>query len=210
MYARVRSEALGRLEAWPLVFPADTFVAADVLLETLPGEPVRLEAYVATSGGGMANGAAAGPGELLVVAKDAGHNVVARRTIGADDAACRALGTEGGAVRRMEVRDAAVGALVITNPQRAACPGEARLYWGDLRVHTHVSDDASSERGLDDAGDAVAGGGEADVVGADGADGEGGGGLHAADGAVEDGVHAVAGGEDFLEVGYVDATGLVG
>ena len=128
-----------------------TFVANDVLLETLPGEPVRLEAYLPSSRAGAPSGPTAVPAPLLVVSKDAAHNVVSSRAIAADGPACRALDPDDAPVRRIEVRDPVSGALAITNPQRAALPREPRLYWGDLHVHTRVSDDASSERGPEDA-----------------------------------------------------------
>ena len=130
-----------------------TFLTHDVPLESLPGDPVRLEAYVPSSPANGVDGGGARPSSVLVVLKDPSHNVLTSRVIESADSECRALASAGGRVARVEVRDRAAGLVGVSNPSVAPAAGEPRLYWGDLHVHTHLSDDASAERTSDDAMD---------------------------------------------------------
>jgi hypothetical protein len=118
------------------------FVANDVLLETVPREPVRLKAYLPSTLTGES-----GPASVLVVRKDAAHNVVEARMLPASTAECRPFASTDERVQRIEVRELAAGAVCVTNPCRLVAPDDLRLYRGDLHVHTCLSDDASAERG---------------------------------------------------------------
>lgn len=116
------------------------FAANDVELELLPGEPLRTEVYVPSVVADESD-----PGTVLVVRKDAHHNVVSAESLVVTSSECSVVPSKDGRARRIEVRDHEAGVIAQSNPCTDARPDGLRLFWGDLHVHTGISDDTFSE-----------------------------------------------------------------
>lgn len=110
-----------------------TFAAARVEIATLPADPCRMEVFLPSRLDGE-------PEAALVVRKDAFHNCVSARHKPVGEH--RLLASPDGRACRVEVVDRQLGLVATSN---AAVAGtEAQLFWGDLHVHTRLSDDATA------------------------------------------------------------------
>jgi len=116
------------------------FTATDADLELLPGPAVRLEVYVPS-----VSGSSDGPQSVLAAKKDTHHNVVGAARIPTSSEGCERLTSSDGKAARIEVRDREAGLLGLSNPSTSEDLNGLRLLWGDLHVHTGISDDTFSE-----------------------------------------------------------------
>ena len=119
-----------------------TFVANDVTLKGLPREPLRLEAFLPST-----LDTATEPDSALVVTTDTHHNVLKAERKGVRSDECLLVPGATSDTCRIEVRDLAAGRLVRSNASKPVEADGLRLFWGDLHVHTSISDDSTAEDG---------------------------------------------------------------